>query len=167
MSKSVKHARPLTAATHSFAGPINDFVLSFEYWGVVFWCSVPDSPASKTCWRFPMAVTGSISAASLDVSYIATPEACRRSVLVSLWRPQLRRWCGFRGKGRLNLPGHGSTKFARPLGCFLLLCYPLLRPDDSCRNRRQIDLSLSISSGGNKFAKGLAFVPFVPRLIFD
>ena len=106
---------------------------------------------------------GNISAASMDVSYLATPEARRRSVLVSLWRPQLRRWCGFRGKGRLNLPGHGSTNFARPLGCFLLLCCHLLRLDDSCRNRRQINLSLSISSG----AKGLAFVLFVPRFIFD
>ena len=110
---------------------------------------------------------GNISAASLDVSYLATPEARRRSVVVSLWWPQLRRWCGFGGKGRLNLPGHGSTKFARPLGCFLLLYCHLLRLDDSCRNRRQINLSLSISSGGNKFAKGLAFVLFVPRFIFD
>ena len=88
---------------------------------------------------------GNISAASLDVSYLATLEARRRSVLVSLWRPQLRRWCGFRGKGGLNLPGHGSTKFTRPLGCFLLLCCHLLRLDDSCRNRRQISLSLSLS----------------------
>ena len=99
MSKSAKHARPLTAATHSFAAPINDFVLSFEYWGVVFWCSVPDSPASETCWLSRWRCLVNISAASVDVSYLATPEARRRSVLVSLWRSQLRSWCGFRGKG--------------------------------------------------------------------
>ena len=134
-------------------------VLSIGAWssGVLSLIALGQRHVGVSLWR----CLGNSSAALL-----ATPEA-RRSVLVSLWRPQLRRWCGFRGKGRLNLPGHGSTKFARPLRCFLLLCCHLLRLDDSCRNRRQIDLLVSLLSGGNTVAKGLAFVLFVPRLIFD
>ena len=112
------------------------------------------------------------STASLDVSYLATPEAYRRSVLLSRrpstlfsWEPQLSRWCGFRGKGRLNLPGHCSTSFARPLRCSLLPCSYLLRCDEFCQDRRQIDLSLPISSGVNKFTKRLAFVLLLISLI--
>ena len=137
MSKSVKDARPLTAAARSFADPINDFVLRFEYWDVVFGVLSLIAPRQRhvdlSRWR---------STASLDVSYLATPEACRRSVLVSRRpstlfsrEPQLSRWCGFRGKGRLNLPGQSSTKFARPLRCSLLLCCHLLRSDELCWDR--------------------------------
>ena len=146
-------------------------------WSIVAWSSGVLSliaPRQRQVGVSRCRCLGNISAASLDVSHLATPEARRRSELVSL-RPstlfsrgsQRRRWCGFKGKCRLDLPGYSSTKFTRPLGCFLLLCRHLLRLDDSCRVRRQIHLSFSIPSGGNKFAKGLAFVLFVPRLAFD
>ena len=70
----------------------NQWLLSFEYWGVVFWCSVPDSPESETCWHFLMVMSGKY----FDVWGILRP-----STLFSR-EPRLSRWCGFRGKGRLN-----------------------------------------------------------------
>jgi len=92
VSKSAKHAQALTAATHSFAVPINDFVLHLGYWGVVFLCSVPDSLGSETNRHFPMAMSGEYITARLDLSYLGPPKAPWRRELVSLQPSTLLSW---------------------------------------------------------------------------
>ena len=108
----------------------------------------------------------SILVASLDVSKLAVFVSLRLSTLLS-WRLWFCRRRRFGSKDRLNLPYHSSTQFAGPLKGFFVLNCCLLGFINSFGNRQITHPSLSTPSNRNKFIKRLAFLFYVPRLIFD